>query len=221
MKYKTLKTKSPDLWRKLLFEEWQQSIKRTFEWKGTGRIWSVTLSNVNNKLDVQLHEDEIREVFETSVMPKLLSLIERQVEAVKKAHDGKIPRIVLPVGGFGQCPYVLQRLGEQVERINGAFKGNKKMIEMLSDIGDIPWSAVCKGACQHGMRAQRNNRLVKSRRSRISLGFILNEPSSKEDGGIWVPDLGEYMIIDGMRWVIEKACLRIPPFSRMHFPALY
>lgn len=218
-KYKTLKTKKPNSWRKLLFDEWQTSIKRNFDWKGTDRTWPVTLANVDDSLDVHLHEDQLRDIFENSVMPKILDLHDRQIEQVKKAHGGKVPRIILPVGGFGRCPYVLQGLREDVERINRSSNvvknsGNKKQkltgpeIELLSDTGEMPWTAICKGACQFGMRAQRNNRLVASRSSRVSVGFIQNEPGSSEDGGIYMPNFDCYMIPNAMRWVVKKACLK-------------
>ncbi|KKY37128.1 putative actin-like atpase domain-containing protein [Diaporthe ampelina] len=211
-KYRNLKTRKPNSWRKLLFDEWQTSIKRNFDWKGTDRSWPVTLANVDDSLDVNLHEDQVRDIFEGSVMPKIIGLNERQIEQVRKTHTGKVPRIILPVGGFGRCPYVLQRLREEVERMNVASNttknvGNKKQkltgpkIELLSDTGEMPWAAICKGACQFGMRAQRNNRLVASRSSRVSVGFIQNKPGAAEDGGMYMPDFDCYMIPNAMRWV--------------------
>lgn len=185
-------------------------------------MWPVILSNVAPAVDVvRLHEDEIRDVFEGSVMPKIIGLIKRQIEDVRKAH-GKAPRVILPVGGFGRCPYVLQRLREEFEGSNVARKSPKKggekrqklhhqSIEVHSEPGEMPWAAVCRGACHFGMRAQLNNRLVKSRSSRVSVGFFQNEPGSAEEGGIWIPEFDRYMIPNFMRWVVKKVCLTKPP----------
>lgn len=220
--HKSLKTKDPVAWRRIISEQWQHNIKRSFQWLEDGKMWRVILSNVTHSVDVvHLHEDEIRDVFEGSVMPRIIDLIKRQIEQVKKAHGGKGPRIILPVGGFGRCPYVVSRLREEFEGISIASKKSKKGskkkqkldcpgIEVHSKTGEIPWTAVCRGACQFGMRAQMNNRLVKSRSSRISVGFIQNEPGSAEEGGIWMPDFDCYMIPNFMRWVVKKACLITP-----------
>lgn len=220
--HRNIKTKSPGAWRKLLSEQWQQSIKRSFKWEGTERLWPVILSNIAPTVDVvNLHEDEIRDVFENSVMPKIIELIKRQIEEIKKVHGGKAPRVILPVGGFGRCPYVLQRLREVFEGVSVTSKrtkrgGKKKQkldyhgIEIHSETGEMPWTAVCRGACQFGMRAQLNNRLVKSRLSRISVGFCQIEPGSKEEGGEYKPGFDTYMIPDHMRWVVKKACLENP-----------
>lgn len=235
--HRNLKTESPDAWRRLLSEQWQQSIKRSFKWEGTGRVWPVILSNITPTIDsVPLHEDEIRNVFEESVMPKIIELIKRQIEDVKKAHEGKAPRVILPVGGFGRCPYVLQRLREEFEGVSAASKktkrgGKKKQkigcpgIEIHSETGEMPWTAVCRGACQYGMRAQLNNSLVKSRISRISVGFAHIEPGSEEEGGKYVPGFDTYMIPDLMKWVVKKACLtptppphNFPFIPYVHFP---
>lgn len=228
-KHKNLKTSEPGAWRRILSEQWQHHIKRSFKWVGNGKVWPVILSNANPNVDVVLlHENEIRDVFEGSVMPRTIDLIKRQIERVKKAHGGKGPRIILPVGGFGRCPYVLQRLREEFEGISVASKntesdGNKKQkldstgIEIHSETGEMPWTAVCRGACQFGMRAQMNNRLVKSRSSRISVGFIVNEPGSAEEGGIWIPDFDCYMIPNFMRWVVKKACINDSTLSSCPF----
>lgn len=161
-------------------------------------------------------------------MPKIIGLIKRQIEDVKKAH-GKAPRVILPVGGFGRCPYVLQRLREEFEGRNVASKSTKKGgekrqklnpegIEVHSEPGEMPWTAVCRGACHFGMRAQLNNRLVKSRSSRVSVGFLQNEPGSAEEGGMWIPEFDRYMIPNFMRWVVKKAFLTKPPFCLVHLP---
>lgn len=229
-KHKNLRTNEPGAWRRILSEQWQHHIKRSFKWARTGKVWPVILSNANPNVDVVLlHENEIRDVFEGSVMPRTIDLIKGQIERVKLAHGGKGPRIILPVGGFGRCPYVLQRLREEFEGSSVASKsakngGNKKQkldcpgVEIHSETGEMPWTAVCRGACQFGMRAQLNNRLVKSRSSRISVGFVQNEPGSEEEGGEYMPVFDVYMIPNFMRWVVKKVCAHNPPsalFSHM------
>lgn len=156
----------------LLSEQWQLCIKRCFKWEGTGRVWPVFLSNIRPDVDVvRLHEDEIRDVFEGSVMPKIIDLIQHQIEEVKKAHGGKAPRIIMAVGGFGRCPYVLQRLREEFEGVTskGILKDGKKRqeldcheIEIHSETCKTPYTAVCQSVCQFGMRAQLNKFVMKS-----------------------------------------------------------
>lgn len=236
--YGNLKTQNPSAWGRILSEQWQHSIKRSFKWKGTGAVWPVILSNLTAAVDVvRLHEDEIRDCFESSVMPKIIDLINRQIEEVKKAHGGKVPRIILPVGGFGRCPYVLQRLRDEFEGDYVASKstmkaGKKKQklgsqdIEIHSETGEMPWTAVCRGACHFGMRAQLNTRLVKSRSSRISVGFYQNEPGTAEDGAIYMPAFKGYMIPYSMDWVVRKACFTVShalptSFFNVHCPVLY
>lgn len=210
-KYKNIKDKDPRAWRAILSEQWHRNIKRNFEWKGKNEIWHVILNNLDSRFDVQLNEEEIRKVFDSTVMPKILALIKRQIDAVKKAHGGKIPRIILPVGGFGRCPYVLQRLREvfNPSSVSKKRKLNNPEIEIHSNKGETPWGAVCKGACQFGMRAQRDDRLVKSRQSRVSVGFVQNVPGSVEEGGRWDADFDDYMIPFVMEWLVRKVFL--PP----------
>jgi hypothetical protein len=219
--HRDLKTDDPIAWRRILTEQWQHHIKRSFEWKGDGRIWPVILSNISSNVDVvRLHEDEIRDVFEGSVMPDIIRLIKQQIDQVKKTHGGKAPSIILPVGGFGRCPYLLQRLREEFESSSVAAKkgGRKKQkidfqkIEVHSETGEMPWTSVCRGACQYGVRAQLNNCLVKSRRARESLGFIRNVPGTLEEGGIYMPDFGRIMIPNKMTYFVRKAGIPFLPF---------
>lgn len=214
--YKKIKTEDPTAWRTLLSEQWQHSIKRNFEWesKSKGRKWPVTLSNVPRR-KVDLDQDQIRDVFEDSVMPGILRLIRSQIEAVKKAH-GKVPSIILPVGGFGRCPYILRRLrdefnGDNVTSEQTKRGGNKRRkvsgprIEVHSDPGEMPWTAISRGACISGMRAQLKQSLVTSRKCRTSVGFIHSVPGKQEQGAVWQQEFGCHVIPGVMRWVIKKA----------------
>ncbi|POS71894.1 hypothetical protein DHEL01_v209713 [Diaporthe helianthi] len=215
-RHKDLKTENPAAWRRIMTEQWQAKIKRSFVWKGTGHLWPVILSNVTPNDDVvHLHEDEIRKVFEGSVMPRIIDLVKKQVEQVKKTNGGKAPVVILPVGGFGRCPYVLQRLRDEFEGVGLPGKSGKKplrkkqrldfqKIEVHSETGEVPWTAVCRGACVHGLREQLDLRLVKSRLSRVSLGFIENAPGSAEDGGVWNPNFADFMIQNKVTYVVRK-----------------
>ncbi|KAI3394024.1 hypothetical protein diail_3288 [Diaporthe ilicicola] len=211
---KKIKSEDPSAWRALLSEQWQHGIKRSFVWKNKGRNWPVTLSNVPRR-QVDLHEDDIRDVFERSVMPGIIALIRQQAAEVAKGHDGKEPRIILPVGGFGRCPYIIQRLREEFGRGNSASKktgraGNKRQkvdspaIEIHSETGESPWTAVVRGACISGMQAQFNKSIVTGRKARTSGGFIQCVPGKQEQGAVWMECFGCHMIPDAMKWVIKK-----------------
>lgn len=225
-RHKDLKTKDPAAWDRIM-KEWQHSIKRSFEWHGKGKIWDVYLSNLNGDA-VHLHEDEIRDVFESSVVPTIIRLVKKQIEQVKKAHGGKAPVIILPVGGFGRCPYVLQRLREEFEGVAVARKGgarkrqklNFQKIEVHSETGQMPWTAVCRGACLFGLRAQMNMRVVKSRLSRTNIGFIENAPGLPKDGGIWMPDFGKYRIPDKLTYIVRKVSVIHLPVHLVSFHLL-
>ncbi|KAL1863126.1 hypothetical protein Daus18300_008118 [Diaporthe australafricana] len=156
---KKIKTDDPVAWRTLLSEQWQHSIKRSFEWEGKreGRTWPVTLSNVPRR-KVDLDEDQIRDVFEGSVMPGILRLIKCQTQAIKKAHDGRVPRIILPVGGFGRCPYIIQRLRQEFDGANVSSKGSGNKRKKGDDMADCGQTQPMYLSCDVDAKGPRTER---------------------------------------------------------------
>ncbi|KAK2596396.1 hypothetical protein N8I77_013288 [Diaporthe amygdali] len=207
-----IKRDDPEAWRRIISEQWHNIIKPTFTWKATGQIWPVIFSNFPTK-KVDLTEDDVRDVFECSVMPGIFDLINQQIKQLKKEHNGRGPGIIIPVGGFGRCLYIHQRLreefgGAQAPSKKGErnLKKKKKMndseIEILTEKGDFPSTAISQGACLAGIYAQLGETIVTSRKARTSVGFPYSVPCQPwHQGAIQNKDFGGYVIPDIMKWV--------------------
>jgi hypothetical protein len=197
-------------WADILNEEWHRKIKKNFVLKNKEDLFHIPLNRLDRGSSVTLNADEISQVFESTVMPKILNLIDRQIESVKKHCNGKVPKVILPVGGFGRCPYVIQRLREKYDpsSLSSVSKkrksGHQLKIEVHSEKGESPWGAVLKGACLYGRRTQKGDPLVKSRRVRHSVGFFHNDYGSPEDGAKWMADFDTHMIPWVMKWLVKK-----------------
>lgn len=192
-------------WRKLLHNEWEMSIKRSFAYVG-GEVavppWKIHLTAEDFVL---LNDEQIREVFETSVVPKMIDLVKSQVNGIVK-ETGKGPTVILLVGGFGRSPYirhVLERefASKKRKRRTGseaaAEVSQLTQTEVLSDTGPRPWAAISVGAVDSV-----ENR-IKSRVAKLSVGFQHFVKASKEEGGVWNPTFGRKMK-DCMIWVVNK-----------------
>lgn len=92
---------------------WHGFIKRYFTWTGNGKVWVVDLPNGYGQL--RMHEDEIRDVFESSVMPEIMRLAEHQTNEVKRLNHGSGPSLVVPVGGLGLCRYVVENMSRAIQ----------------------------------------------------------------------------------------------------------
>lgn len=190
-------------WRKLLHNEWEMLIKRRFAHAG-GEVaspWKVDLSAAGDY--VLLSNDQIRDVFEKSVVPKIIELVKSQIEGITK-ETGKGPAVILLVGGFGRSPYIRHVLEREFgskkrKRHPGSEEEAAQHIqtEVLSDTGDRPWSAISKGAVDSV-----ENR-INSRVARLSVGFQHHVEASKEEGGTWHATFGRNMK-DSMIWVVKK-----------------
>ncbi|KAJ4391811.1 hypothetical protein N0V93_005431 [Gnomoniopsis smithogilvyi] len=186
-------------WHAILRDVWEHNIKRSFVYTGKAGPWRVPLSTQTEN-HVTFHEDQLRDVFNSSVVPIIIRLIQDQIDKIK-AKTGKPPKMILPVGGFGRCPFIRQAL--EKEFAVGVKKGKSKMarspIEILTDQGDMPWSAISRGAVEHALKPR-----VKTRIAQRSIGFQQKIPATKEDGGVYDEVFGDYRLFDGMTWVVKK-----------------
>lgn len=223
--YENIKAESPGDWTTILSEQWEHRIKRDFYWDGSGRKWTFKLSNVAPQNDITLHENEIRRVFEDSVMRSIIGMIKEQIVKIKKACNGRGPTCMLPVGGFGRCPYIIQRLEEEFQGTDhtkkvGRRRSSKRQmpdserIEVRTEEGNPPWTAVGRGACHHGIRTQLGKPLLNGRCARFNWGFTQNVHGTVEQGAVWMPEYGSYMIRGEMVWIVRQVCF-------LFFIALY
>lgn len=185
-------------WHAILRDGWEQIIKRSFVFIGNARPWRISLSTQSNN-HVQFHEDQLRDVFNSSVVPAILCLIRDQITKIK-AKVGAPPAMVLLVGGFGRCPFIRQALEKEFDKKKG--KSVNSTIDILTDQGDMPWSAISRGAVEHALKPR-----VESRIAQRSIGFQQKIPASAEEGGEYDDVLGDYRLLDGMSWVVKKVSL--------------
>lgn len=197
-------------WKQLFYTEWEHSIKRDFVYRGSGHARKISLSNIAER-SVSIHDDQLREAFNT-VTVEILDLVQRQIEEIKRVTNNETPKVILLVGGFGRCPFVREALREKYgpktkvlnkERKRARVLAGESGIQIVSDSGDMPWSAICRGAVEGTIEA---NVKVKSRKARVSIGFMQSLHSSQEEGGIWDSLFGCHMIPNHMTWVLRRVC---------------
>lgn len=194
---RTAQPTTPAGWKTLLRQEWELTIKRHFVYIGDKQTlpWKITLSALSDQ-SVYLHEDQLRDVFHDSVVPKILKLVQAQYDAIVKA-TGTPPALILLVGGFGRCPFIRKLIQAKF-----ASKKRKWRIptEVLLDRGEMPWLAISKGA----VNSVTDKARVKSRKARQSIGFIQSREASADDGGSYDYATNEYRIHDSMDWVFKR-----------------
>lgn len=163
--------------------------------------WTINLSAAGDF--VSLSDDQIRDIFEKSVVPKIVQLVKSQIRGIVQ-KTGRGPAVILLVGGFGRSPYIRHVL----EREFGSKKRKRctsleeeasqhVQTEILSDTGCRPWSAIAKGAVDSV-----ENR-INSRVAKLSVGFEHHVEATEEEGGTWHATFGRKMI-DSMVWVVRK-----------------
>lgn len=190
-------------WHSILRDGWEHNIKRSFVYTGKARPWRVSLSTQNDNY-VDFHEDQLRDVFNSSVVPIIVRLIRDQFTKVK-AKTGKPPAMILLVGGFGRCPFVRQALEKEFSIKKGRSKVAQPSVEILTDQGDMPWSAISRGAVEYALKPR-----VETRIAQRSIGFQQKLPATKEEGGVYDEVFGDYRLLDGMTWVVKKASCSAP-----------
>lgn len=184
-------------WQALLRDGWEHNIKRSFVYTGNARPWRVSLSTQTDSY-VHFHEDQLRDVFNSSVVPAIIRLLHGQIDKIR-AKTGKPPTMVLLVGGFGRCPFVRQALEKEFCKKKGKSKASCPPIEILTDQGDMPWSAISRGAVEYALKPR-----VQTRIAQRSIGFQQAIPATQEEGGVWDDLNDDYVLPDGMTWVVKK-----------------
>lgn len=189
--------KTAEVWRAILRDRWEHDFKRSFKFTGRAPPCPVLLCSQNNK-NVYFHEDQLRDVFNSSVVPILVSLIRNQINSIE-TKTGKSPAMILLVGGFGRCPFIRQVLEKEFRTKKGRSKSARRPIDIITDPGDLPWSAISRGAVEHALKPR-----VGARIAQRSIGFQQKIPASVEEGGEYDEVLGDYRLPDGMSWVVKK-----------------
>ncbi|KAJ4424147.1 hypothetical protein N0V82_001195 [Gnomoniopsis sp. IMI 355080] len=186
-----------DGWHALLRDGWEHNIKRSFVYTGNARPWRMALSTQTDNY-VHFHEDQLRDVFNSSVVPAIIILLRGQIVKIK-AKTGKPPTMILLVGGFGRCPFIRQALEKEFCKKKAKSKAACPPIEIMTDQGDMPWSAISRGAVEYALKPR-----VKTRIAQRSVGFQQSLPTTQEEGGVWDNNNYEYSVPDGMTWVVKK-----------------
>lgn len=202
-------------WRTLLRNEWEHAIKRGFEFTtpSAERTRDIKLSTVTED-SVTLHDHQLRQAF-NSVTTQILELVQRQVEQVKKATDGQLPKAILVVGGFGRCPFIRGALKHKFAGGNINSRRNPKVpkrakksidsaIHIMSDTGDMPWTAICRGAV---LAKLADNARIESRKARMSFGFVQSVYAADAEEGTWDNLFGRHMIKNAMTWILRRVSL--------------
>lgn len=196
-------------WKALLRTEWEHSIKRDFDFAAARLDGSrrINLSTVTDQ-SIAINNQQLRDAFD-SITTQILKLVQRQADDVKSATGGRAPKAILVVGGFGRCPYIRGALNAKFGGGGGrSSRGPKRArtavdngIHILSDTGELPWAAICRGAV---LAKLKDNARIESRKARFSFGFVQSVVASPEEGGVWNNLFGSYMITDTMTWVLHR-----------------
>lgn len=205
---------TPEGWHAILRDGWEQNIKRSFVFTGKAKPLRLALSTQNNNY-IHFHEDQLRDVFNSSVMPTILDLVQGQTTQIE-AKTGRPPTMILLVGGFGRCPFIRQSLVNKFSNKKNSNRKSKSLrfpIEILTDQGEMPWSAISSGAVEYALKPR-----VESRIAQRSIGFQQKIPASVEEGGQYDDVLGDYRLLDGMSWVVKKVSLLQPLYSASSRP---
>lgn len=184
-------------WQAFLRNAWENDIKRSFVFTGKSRPRKVPLSMQNDNY-VLFHEEQLRNVFDSSVIPTIVRLIRNQTTSIE-AKTGKSPVMMLLVGGFGRCPFVRQVLAKEFRTKKGKSKSAQLPMDIITDQGDKPWSAISRGAVEHALKPRVGTRIAQR-----SIGFQQKIPAPVEEGGVYDEVFGDYRLPDGMSWVVKK-----------------
>jgi len=174
--------------KKLMNDEWENGIKRSFD-DDEKKTWTVSVppeyfSSFRTRMsrhplersrgDVpmssgqfRLSREHLRPIFE-KVTSQIRKLVNNQIKAVVE-KKGRRPTAIILVGGFGRCRALYQLLREE-------HSANE--IEVLQPSGARPWTAICRGAVEKALSITPENRdlavRVSSRISRLNYGTTYN-----------------------------------------------
>jgi hypothetical protein len=208
---------TPTSIKRLMNNDWEYGIKRSFDGDAT-KIWTVQLPPEAvprvggvNRLDrrkgdlpivkgqIQLDASRVEELF-APVVGEISQLVNEQRNQVL-AKEGKLPKAIILVGGFGSCNYLYEQLRSEHE---------KDGIMILQPRRDGPWTAICRGAVIRAASSGSSS-IVRSRVSRYSYGTEAHEafleghhdPADK----YWCSYKDMWRAQSQMTWYVRKVLL--------------
>ncbi|ORY02350.1 hypothetical protein BCR34DRAFT_627561 [Clohesyomyces aquaticus] len=198
---------SPEMIRKIMNEEWENGIKRTFE--DDGREFRVTLPaeatqslfHRSKTSTLPLTGKTVQTLFDP-VLGQIRSLVLKQIGDIKK-KEGKPPKCIMLVGGFGRCSYLYTAL----TKILGT-----QGIAVLQAAGEEPWTAICRGAVIRAMSTQgyagAGGVTITTRVSKRNYGLAFYEPfrtyQHLPEDREWIASEGDYFANNQIRWYLRK-----------------
>jgi hypothetical protein len=160
-----------------------------------------------------MRRGHVGEIFE-NVTSQIRSLVNDQIKTVKE-KEGKLPKAVVLVGGFGSCRYLFNILQKE---------NKDRGITVHKSTGAKPWTAICRGAV---LKALTNSNMpgvtVESRISRHSYGILCSprfvEGMHRDEDRYYDPIDARDRARDQMEWYLRKVCDFILP-SRPSYQVL-
>jgi hypothetical protein len=206
--------------KRLMNNDWEFGIKRSFD-GDPSKIWNVQVPpeavprfNGLHRLDkkkgelpivngqIQVDGEHVKDVF-GEVIDRIRHLVNEQKAQVLK-KEGKLPRGIILVGGFGSCNYLYERLREEHDVADG--------VSVLQARGNGPWVAIARGAL---IKAATNglSSIVRSKVSRLSYGARANsrfvDGKHSEEDKYWCEyDEGWYARRQ-MHWCVKKVTILV------------
>ncbi|KAF2193120.1 actin-like ATPase domain-containing protein [Zopfia rhizophila CBS 207.26] len=186
--------------KRIMNVDWENGIKRGFD--GSERNWNVTLpyecTSRGAPPFITLSKGHVGEIFE-NVTSQIRALVNDQIRRVKE-KEGKWPKAVILVGGFGSCRYLFNLL---------KMENKGRGIEVYKSNGAKPWTAICRGAV---LKALTNSNFsgvtVNSRISRQSYGTRFHAHFIKgfhrEEDKYYSRIDGREMARNQMEWYLRK-----------------
>lgn len=153
---------------------------------------------MQNNNYILFHKEQLLNVFDLSVFPTIIRFIRNQTISIE-AKTGKLPVIMLLVSGFGRCLFVHQVLEKEFRTKKGKSKSAQPLMDIITDQGDKPWSAISRGAVEHALKPRVGTRIAQR-----SIGFQQKIPAPVKEGGVYDEVFSDYRLPDGMSWVVKK-----------------
>lgn len=191
----------PDAIRKsFMSSQWENGVKRGFE--GQDKNWKITLPHEcverGAPYHLDLNQGHVRQIFE-EVISQIRVLVNEQIDAIEE-KEGKLPKAVVLVGGFGSCRYLYNLL---------SLENKHRGMEVYQSPGTKPWTAICRGAV---FKALTNSSLpgtmVQSRISRCNYGTCYNtdfDPSKHMECDQYIDRIsGLAKASNQLRWYLKR-----------------
>ncbi|KAH6629649.1 hypothetical protein C7974DRAFT_394938 [Boeremia exigua] len=179
---------------------WENGIKRGFS--GKPRSWKLSLPfeciERGAPPQINLEHGYVLDIFE-DVTTQIRALVNEQIRAVEE-KEGRLPKAVILVGGFGSCKYL-----HNVLETENAHRG----IDVYQSKGNKPWTAICRGAVLKGFGPlSESGPIVETRISRCNYGLVFRDffDPDKHSQCDWFLDevTGEPMARAQLRWYLTR-----------------